>query len=63
MKRQPGQALSAAMLEKVPDNYHVVVLTFPTTEQMMKASTEIGQAELACIVAPAYLANGETEET
>ncbi len=29
---------------------------------MMKASTEIGQAELACIVAPAYLATGFNEE-
>jgi hypothetical protein len=28
----------------------------------MKASTEIGQSEIACIVAPAYLANGVTEE-
>jgi glycolate oxidase len=55
LKRQPGEALSAAQIEKVPDNYRVNVLTFPTTEQMMKASTEIGQAELACIVAPAYL--------
>jgi len=58
MKRQPGECISAAMLEKVPDNYHAVVLTFPNTEKMMKASTEIGQAELACIVAPAYLATG-----
>jgi len=58
MKRQPGEPISAAMLEKVPDNYHAVVLTFPDTEKMMKASTEIGQAELACIVAPAYLATG-----
>jgi glycolate oxidase len=62
MKRQPGEALSAAQLEKVPDNYRVNVLTFPTTEQMLKASTEIGQAELACIVAPAYLNTGFTEE-
>jgi hypothetical protein len=46
------------MLEKLPENYWGVVLTFPDTEKMMKASTEIGQAELACIVAPAYLANG-----
>jgi glycolate oxidase len=58
MKRQPGEAIPYAMLEKVPDNYHAVVLTFPDTEKMMKASTEIGQAELACIVAPAYLATG-----
>jgi glycolate oxidase len=58
MKRKPGEAVSAAMLEEVPENYHAVVLTFPTTEQMMKAATEIGQAELACVVAPAYLADG-----
>ena len=58
MKRQPGEAISSAMLEKIPENYHAVVLTFPDTEKMMKASTEIGQAELACIVAPAYLATG-----
>jgi glycolate oxidase len=58
MKRQPDEPLSAAMLEKVPENYHAVVMTFPNTEKMMKASTEIGQAELACIVAPAYLATG-----
>lgn len=62
MKRQPGEALSAGQIEKIPDNYRVNVLTFPTTEQMMKASTEIGQAELACIVAPAYLATGFNEE-
>jgi glycolate oxidase len=62
MKRKPNQPISAAMLEKVPENYHAVVLTFPDTEKMMKASTEIGQAELACIVAPAYLADGVMAE-
>jgi glycolate oxidase len=62
LKRQPGEALSAAQIEKVPDNYRVNVLTFTDTEKMMKASTEIGQAELACIVAPAYLATGFGEE-
>jgi glycolate oxidase len=62
MKRQPGEALSAGQIDKIPDNYRINVLTFPTTEQMMKASTEIGQAELACIVAPAYLATGFNEE-
>jgi glycolate oxidase len=62
MKRQPGEALSAAQIEKIPDNYRVNVLTFPDVEKMMKASTEIGQAELACIVAPAYLATGFLEE-
>ena len=58
MIRLPGEALSATRLARVPDNYHAVVLTFPDTEKMMKAATEIGQAELACIVAPAYLATG-----
>jgi glycolate oxidase len=62
MKRPPGESISAAMLEKLPENYWGVVLTFPDTEKMMKASTEIGQAELACIVAPAYLANGYNGE-
>jgi hypothetical protein len=55
LEREPGAALSAGRIAKVPDNYRVNVLTFPDTEKMMKASTEIGQAELACIVAPAYL--------
>jgi glycolate oxidase len=62
MIRLPGEALSATRLARVPDNYHAVVLTFPDTEKMMKAATEIGQAELACIVAPAYLATGFQEE-
>ncbi len=62
MKRQPGEALSAGQIYQIPENYRVNVLTFPTTEEMMKASTEIGQAELACIVAPAYLATGFMEE-
>jgi len=62
MHREPGEAISAARIEKVPDTYRVNVLTFPTTEQMMRASTEIGQAELACIVAPSYLATGFNEE-
>ena len=62
MVRQPGEALSAAHLAKVPDNYRVHVLTFPDTEKMMKASTEIGQAELACIVAPAYIGGWNTGE-
>lgn len=62
MVRQPGEALSAAQIEKIPDNYRVNVLTFPDTEKMMRASTEIGQAELACIVAPAYMATGFNEE-
>ncbi len=62
MKREPGEALSAGQIDKIPDHYRVNVLTFPTTEQMMKAATEIGQGELACIVAPAYLATGFNEE-
>jgi glycolate oxidase len=62
MEREPGKALSAGRLKEVPGNYHAVVLSFPTTEQMMKASTEIGQAELACIVAPSYLYTGFMEE-
>jgi glycolate oxidase len=62
LKRQPGEALSAAQIDKIPENYRVNVLTFPTTEKMMKAATEIGQAELACIVAPAYMATGFIEE-
>jgi len=62
MKRQPGEALSAGQIDKIPDSYRVNVLTFPDTEKMMKASTEIGQAELACIVAPAYMATGFMEE-
>ncbi|MDD5700923.1 MAG: FAD-binding oxidoreductase, partial [Dehalococcoidales bacterium] len=62
MKREPGEVISAAQLEKVPDNYRALILTFPDTEKMMKASTEIGQAELACIVAPAYLNTGFFEE-
>ncbi|MBN2238412.1 MAG: FAD-binding oxidoreductase [Dehalococcoidales bacterium] len=62
MVRQPGEALSAAQIEQIPDNYRVNVLTFPDVEKMMRASTEIGQAELACIVAPAYMATGFSEE-
>jgi glycolate oxidase len=62
MKREPGEALSAGRLEEVPENYRVAVLTFPTTETMMKAATEIGQAEIACIVAPSYLNTGMNEE-
>ena len=62
MVRQPGEALSAAQITEIPDNYRVNVLTFPDTEKMMRASTEIGQAELACIVAPAYMATGFSEE-
>ena len=62
MKREPGEALSAGKLTAVPENYHAFVLTFPTTEQMMKAATEIGQAELACLVAPSYMATGFDEE-
>jgi len=62
LDRQPGEAISAAQIKEVPDTYRVNVLTFPDTEKMMKASTEIGQAELACIVAPAYLKTGFEEE-
>jgi|GEM_PF-1815098 len=62
LERKPGEALSAAQLARIPDNYKAWVFTFPTTEQMLKASTEIGQAELACIVAPAYMATGFQEE-
>jgi glycolate oxidase len=55
MVREPGAALSTGRIARIPDNYRVNVLTFPDNEKMMKASTEIGQAELACIIAPAYL--------
>jgi glycolate oxidase len=58
MARGEGEALSATRLAKVPDNYKAFIISFPTTEKMMKAATEIGQAELACIVAPAYLSTG-----
>jgi glycolate oxidase len=57
-ERNPQDAISQTKLAKVPDTYRAVVMTFPDMEKMMKASTEIGQAELACIVAPAYLASG-----
>lgn len=62
MKREVGEAISSACLQDVPENYSAIVLSFPSTEQMMKASTEIGQAELACIIAPSYLATGIIEE-
>ncbi len=62
LKREPGQALSAAQLEKVPDNYWVDVLTFPDTERMLQAARDIGQAEIACLVAPAYMNTGFHEE-
>jgi glycolate oxidase len=62
MRRDPGEALSAGRLTAVPDNYHAVIFTFSTTEQMMKATTEIGQAELACILAPSDLMTGFNEE-
>jgi glycolate oxidase len=62
MVREPGEALSAGRLAAVPENYRVFVLSFPDTEKMMKAATEIGQAELACIVAPSYLKTGFLEE-
>ena len=55
MVRGPGEALSAGQIMEIPENYRVNVLTFDDTEKMMKASTEIGQAELACIIAPAYM--------
>jgi len=62
LKRAPGEAISAAQIEKVPDNYRVNVLTFPDTESMMRAAQDIGQSEIACIVAPAYLNTGFHEE-
>ncbi|MBN1188873.1 MAG: FAD-binding oxidoreductase [Dehalococcoidales bacterium] len=58
LKRKPGEFIGAAMLAEIPENYRVNVMTFENTEKMMKASTEIGQAELACIVAPAYMSTG-----
>ena len=36
--REPGEAISAAQIEKVPDTYRVHVLTFPDTEKMMRAA-------------------------
>ena len=60
--REPGEAISAAQIEKVPDNYRVNVLTFPDTERMMRAAQDIGHAEIACIVAPAYLNTGFHQE-
>jgi len=62
LSRGPGEAISAAQIDKVPDNYRVNVLTFPDTEKMMKAARDIGHAEIACIVAPAYLTTGFREE-
>jgi len=62
MKRQPGEPLSFAQIEKVPDHYRSLVLTFPTMEKMLKASVEIGQAEITCILAPGYIETGFNEE-
>jgi len=44
LHREPGEALSAAQIERVPDNYRVNVLTFPDTEKMMRAARDIGHA-------------------
>jgi glycolate oxidase len=62
MVRQPGEALSAAQIEEVPDNYRTITMTFPNLDNMLQASVEIGQGELACILAPGYLDTGFHEE-
>jgi hypothetical protein len=58
MKREPGEPPSAAQIEGVPEAYRAFVFTFPTMEKMLKASAEIGGAELACVLAPGYIATG-----
>jgi glycolate oxidase len=58
LKREPGEPPSAAQLDGVPEMYRAFVFTFPTMESMLEASAEIGHAELACVLAPGYIATG-----
>jgi glycolate oxidase len=62
MKRTHGDPPSAAQIDQVPDHYRSWVITFPSIDEMLKASTEIGQAELCCIIAPGYIESGFSEE-
>jgi len=62
LKRHPGEPPSAAQLEGVPEHYRAFVFTFPTMDKMLRASAEIGRAELACVLAPGYIATGFTGE-
>ncbi len=58
LRRRPGEAPSLAQLEGVPDHYRAFVFTFSTLDSMLAASAEIGHAELACVLAPGYIATG-----
>ena len=62
MKRVPGEPPSFAQIEKVPDHYRAMVLTFPDMEKMLKASMEIGHAEIACVLLPGFVDTGFSEE-
>ena len=60
--RGPGEPLSAAQIEKVPDEYRSVVITFPTMEKMLKASIEIAHAEISCVLTPGFTETGFSGE-
>jgi glycolate oxidase len=62
MQRGSGEPVSAAQLPEVPGAYRVFVITFPTNDQMLKASSEIARAELCCILCPGFIDTGDTGE-
>ncbi len=62
MKRERGEVLSAAQIESVPDAYKSFVITFPTMDKMLKASVEMAQAEICCVLCPGFTEAGDTAE-
>lgn len=58
MGRVPGEAPSLAQIEKVPERYKAFIITFPSMENLLKASTEIAHAEITCLLIPGFTETG-----
>jgi glycolate oxidase len=58
MVRNPGEVPYFAQIEKVPDNYKVFIISYPTQEQMIEASVKIAQAEISCVLIPGHSETG-----
>lgn len=58
MVKEFGEAPSSSQIEKVPDNYKVFIVTFPTMDKMIDASAKIGQAQITCFLIPGHTDTG-----
>jgi glycolate oxidase len=58
MVREPGEPLSYAQIEKVPERYKAFIISFPSMENMLKATAEMAHEQITCVLIPGFTETG-----